>query len=333
MGIKIYFGVPGSGKTTLAAKLVHDNLKRGIKTFTNVPIKGGILFDSADIGKVDISDGCMVLDEAGIAFNNRKFRTLSQNTIEWLKLHRHYGIREIYVFSQSYDDMDITLRRLADEIYVVKRSLIPCLFSTKRIKVKVGIDDESHQIIDQYYFQFLGIKSYFGFHYWHMFDSWSAPELPVVQWYYSSYGEYTINKKHSKLIYKELHRQGKLTYKFMQWIKRLFAHKNNDSKRARELKQFFVLSRIKVNTIISEAKESARACREKQKEKAVATAEAVMPAYAASTASVDVDEAFLAFFQNSPSQRADAEEKSALQEKEKRKQNALFSKLEKLAKQ
>ena len=111
MGIKIFFGVPGSGKTTLAAKFVHDNLKHGIKTFSNVPIKGALLFETSDLGVYDISDGCMVLDEAGIAFNNRKFKTLSQSTIEWLKLHRHYGIRDIYVFSQSYDDMDITLRR------------------------------------------------------------------------------------------------------------------------------------------------------------------------------------------------------------------------------
>lgn len=222
MSIKIYFGVPGSGKTTLAAKIVLENLKRGVKTYSNVPIKGALLYAPSDIGRVDISDGEMIIDEAGIDFNNRKFKTLPQHTIEWFKLSRHYGIRNIHIFSQSYDDMDITLRRLADEIYTIKRTLIPLVFCRRRIKVKVGIDKETHQIMDMYFFQFLGINTYVGYHYWHMFDSWSAPVLPVAEWYYSSYGEFTIDKKHSKIIYKDLRRQGKIPYKLFHAIKNCF---------------------------------------------------------------------------------------------------------------
>ena len=222
MSIKIYFGVPGSGKTTLAAKIVLENLKRGVRTYTNVPIKGGLLFDASAIGSFDISDGEMILDEAGIQFNNRKFKTLPQSTIEWFKLSRHYGIRNIHIFSQSYDDMDITLRRLADEIYTIKRTLIPLVFCRRRIKVKVGIDKDTHQIMDQYFFQFLGINTYVGYHYWHMFDSWSAPVLPIREWYYSSYPDFTIDKKHSKIIYKDLRRQGKIPYKLFHALKRCF---------------------------------------------------------------------------------------------------------------
>lgn len=320
MSIKIFFGVPGSGKTTLAAKLVHDNLKRGIKTFSNVPIKGALLFDTSDLGLYDISDGCMVLDEAGIAFNNRKFKTLSQSTIEWLKLHRHYGIRDIYVFSQSYDDMDITLRRLADEIYVVKRSLIPCLFSTKRIKVKVGIDKDTHQIMDQYFFQFLGVKSYFGFHYWHMFDSWSAPDLPSVKWHYSSFDSFTIDKKHSKLIYKKLHREGMLFFKLIYSVKRLFSRKNSHAKE-REKKQFLGLSRLlKLLPLSLSSGASARASCEGQSS---ASAVTVAP-----PATPDDADAFLAFFTQSLACAAEAEEASALEKKEKKKRKnlALFRK-------
>ena len=185
MSIKIYFGVPGSGKTTNAARIVLGNLKKGITTYSNVPIKGAVLYDSSYIGKYDISDGDMIIDEAGIHYNNRKFKTLPQEQIEWFKLSRHYGIHNIHIFSQSYEDMDITLRRLADEIYVVKRTLIPFIFCTRRIYVKVGIDKETHQIQDQYFFRFLGIKLYAGFHYWHMFDSWSAPELPPIECFLS----------------------------------------------------------------------------------------------------------------------------------------------------
>lgn len=235
MSIKIYFGVPGSGKTTLAAKIVLENLKRGVITYSNVPIKGALLYDASDIGRFDISDGEMIIDEAGIQFNNRKFKSLPQETIEWFKLSRHYGIKNIHIFSQSYDDMDITLRRLADEIYTIKRTLIPLVFCRRRIKVKVGIDNESHQIMDMYFFQFLGINAYVGYHYWHLFDSWSAPVLPLRSWYYSSYPDFTIDKKHSKIIYKELRRQGKLPYKLFHAIKRCIEilkykyHSKNDT--------------------------------------------------------------------------------------------------------
>lgn len=222
MSIKIYFGVPGSGKTTNAARIVLNNLKKGVTTFSNVPIKGAVLYDTNIIGKYDISDGDMIIDEAGIHYNSRKYKSLPQEQIEWFKLSRHYGIRNIHIFSQSYEDMDVTLRRLADEIYVVKRSLIPGLFSTRRIMVKVGIDKDTHQIMDQYFFQFLGIKLFLGFHYWHMFDSWSAPDLPILHWYYSSYGDFTIDKKHSKIIYKTLRRQGRIPYKLFHAMKHLF---------------------------------------------------------------------------------------------------------------
>lgn len=222
MSIKIFFGVPGSGKTTNAARIVLGNLKKGIKTYSNVPIKGAILYDQRSIGQYDISDGEMIIDEAGIHYNNRKFKELPKEQIEWFKLSRHYGINNIYIFSQSYEDMDITLRRLADEIYVIKRTLIPFVFCQRRILVKVGIDKETHQIQDQYYFQFLGIKLYFGFHYWHMFDSWSAPVLPPLLWSYSSFDEYTIDKKHSKIIYRKLHRQGRLWFKIFKLFVSLF---------------------------------------------------------------------------------------------------------------
>lgn len=218
MSIKIYFGVPGSGKTTLAARIVLRNLKRGIPTFTNVPIKGGLFYDSSVIGHVDLSDAEMIIDEAGIHYNSRLYKSMPKEQIEWFKLSRHYGIRNIHIFSQSYEDMDITLRRLADEIYVVKRTLIPFLFCTRRICVKVGIDEDTHQIIDQYFFQFLGFRFYWGFHFWHMFDSWSAPDLPSKSWHYSSFDDFTIDRKHSRIIYRQLHLSGLLIVKFFRFL-------------------------------------------------------------------------------------------------------------------
>lgn len=178
MSVIVYFGVPGSGKTTLAAKIAYKNAKRGIKTYSNVPIMGTLLINSADIGKVDISNGDMILDEAAIDFNNRSYKTMPKSTIEWLKLHRHYGIGTIHVFSQSYEDMDITIRRLQTVMYRLTRTLIPGVFLTRRIGVSIDIDKDTHQVIECY--RWAGLpRFHFGWRYWSMFDSWSAPALPT----------------------------------------------------------------------------------------------------------------------------------------------------------
>lgn len=182
MPVTIFFGVPGSGKTTLAAKLVYQNLKKGIPTFSNVDIFGAIQYSTTDLGNYNINNADLIIDEAGIDFNNRKYKTLPQSTIEWFKYYRHHGIRNIYIFSQSYEDMDITLRRLADRLYILRRSLIPYCFATRRINVKIGIDEDTHQIIDKYFFQRLSLRLFFGPKYWKMFNSWDVKPLREKKW-------------------------------------------------------------------------------------------------------------------------------------------------------
>lgn len=202
--VKIYFGVPGSGKTTYAAKIVKKNLKKGIKTFTNVNIRGSIKIDTSQIGHFDMSDGELIIDEASIEYNNRNYKSLPKEQIAWYKLARHYGIRNIYIFSQSYDDMDITLRRLADVLYIVRRTMIPGLIVTKQISRKIGINNETHQIEDQFFFKFLQLSFAFGPLYWKLFDSWEAPCLPPRKMYISGYENFVPTPEVLRLIYRNL---------------------------------------------------------------------------------------------------------------------------------
>lgn len=177
MSVIVYFGVPGSGKTTLAAKIAYKNAKKGIKTYSNVPILGTHLISSSDIGKVDISNGDLILDEAAIDFNNRSYKTMPKCSIEWFKLHRHYGIGTIHVFSQSYEDMDITLRRLQTSMYRITRTMIPGIFMARCISVVIDIDRDTKQITEHHKWSGLP-RFHAGYKYWHMFDSYAAPELP-----------------------------------------------------------------------------------------------------------------------------------------------------------
>lgn len=208
--LNVYFGVPGSGKTTFAAYLAREaqresiviklckrfpcaftrwilngkHWKRAYPVWSNVPINGTYELDAKkDIGVHMIQDGKMIIDEAGVEFNNRDYKAFPKTAIKWFKYHRHYGV-SVDVFSQSFDDMDVTLRRLAQNFYVVRRSLIPMCIVVKRIRRKVGIDDISHQIIDKYYFgtPVLDSKWIFCPPLWKMFNSYECDILPPKNW-------------------------------------------------------------------------------------------------------------------------------------------------------
>lgn len=208
--LNVYFGVPGSGKTTFAAYLTKQSMrqsriitwaqrypgkhadrilasrffKRSTPVYSNVPITGAYALDpQRDIGKVMICGGKVIIDEAGIEYNNRNFKAFPPDAIYWYKYHRHYEC-SVDVFSQSYEDMDITLRRLAQNYFVVKKSLIPFCVCCKKIRRKVGIDENTHQIIDKYYFglPLIGTKWVFSPPLWKLFNSYSRREMPEKEW-------------------------------------------------------------------------------------------------------------------------------------------------------
>lgn len=185
--LRIYFGVPGSGKTTLCA-FFTKRYSKFWPVFSNVPIQGAYKYDIKDIGHYDISNCVLLLDEASIDYNNRNWKhgNMDQAAIKWWKLHRHAGVMAV-LFSQSWNDCDATLRRLSTQLYLVKKSLIPFVITTCRIKRSIGIDDNSHEPCDIYKFDHPLIriftnKRYFAPKYWKMFDSWAMPELPKKIW-------------------------------------------------------------------------------------------------------------------------------------------------------
>lgn len=180
--LSIYFGVPGAGKTTFAAWLAKRDLKKGFNVWSNVPITGTYKLDPlADIGKHMICDGRVIIDEAGIEYNNRDFKTFSKEQLKFYKYHRHYELA-VDVFSQGYDDMDKKIRTLAQRLYVVKRSLLPWFIKRKRIGKRVGINEVSKEIIDEYYFVPLSTHYIFSPVLWKMFNTVSRDPLPEKIW-------------------------------------------------------------------------------------------------------------------------------------------------------
>ena len=181
MAIKVYFGSPGAGKSTHATMICRKALKKNIKVYSNFFVEGAIEINPIeDLGNYLIEGGIVLLDEAGIFANNRKFKTLPQSFVEFCKLYRHFHIRDIYVYSQAPDDMDITIRRLSTEFYLLHKSLLPQFSYTRRIARIIGvIDPVTKQITDGYKYVPLSKRYFFRPLYYKYFDSWSTPDLPT----------------------------------------------------------------------------------------------------------------------------------------------------------
>jgi hypothetical protein len=136
------------------------------------------------------------IDEAGIDVNNRKYMDMAISQIEYLKKHRHYRC-EMWFFSQSHEDIDVTVRRLAQNYYVVSRTLLNRFthgFYFKRAVKKIGIDKETRQFMDYYDWVLFSKYKFNGKKYWGMFDSFDTSDLPDFPQSSSSPGKSLLNR-------------------------------------------------------------------------------------------------------------------------------------------
>lgn len=181
--IDIYFGSVGSGKSTFAAYLASRSLKHNIPVYSNFAISGCCVLDPKnDLGKYNTSNSHIIVDECGLDFDNRQFKTnfKDKDLLYFFKYHRHYNCH-IDFFSQGLD-IDLKLRTLASNLYLVKRSIIPFFCYRKKISRKVSINELSKELIDEYYFVPFSKKYIFMPLYWKKFDSYECKELPEKEW-------------------------------------------------------------------------------------------------------------------------------------------------------
>lgn len=131
--IRFFFGVPGSGKTTVAVKLIYQELKSQGKlrkykfsvgseyVYSNI---GDKLARSLDPRNLEFykppSRSSLFIDESGIEFNSRNFKKFSQGHIEYFKKHRH-NYDNIFFFSQGIEDTDKIIRDLSVEWWAVHK--------------------------------------------------------------------------------------------------------------------------------------------------------------------------------------------------------------------
>jgi len=124
--LSVWIGVPGSGKTTTASwavwKINHDKRYSHLKAYTNFACIDAYKIDSKkDLGTYMVSDGLVIVDEAGIDFSNRSWKTnLTPETNRFNRKFRHYRI-EHYMFFSQFLDMDNTFIKLARSLHMCKK--------------------------------------------------------------------------------------------------------------------------------------------------------------------------------------------------------------------
>ena len=175
------FAPPGCGKTTTLALLVAHYTKKKYRIYANFDCKGTIPIKWEHVGKYNFKNSVVLIDEAGIDVNSRKFMELTADKIKYLKTHRHYRC-EMWFASQAYDDIDITVRRLSQRYYLVSRTFFNFItkkFYIRCIKKSISIDKNTRQIIDAYDFVPFSKYKFKGRKLFKMFNSFSIDtELP-----------------------------------------------------------------------------------------------------------------------------------------------------------
>lgn len=137
--------------------------------------------DFDNLGKIALPPHSLILiDEISLVCDSRDYKTYAKHTKEFMALHGHYKCDILYA-SQGYEDTDKRIRNMTDTLLYVDR--FGGFSRVRPIKKAWSIDGsitEGYTLAPPLSSMYLRRKPYYC-----MFDSFSAPALPVVplvQW-------------------------------------------------------------------------------------------------------------------------------------------------------
>ena len=153
--IKAYFGVPGSGKSTILVKEYRKNRKKYEHIYTlNIDIVGCKRITKEDLEKYKFTNSLILWDEITMDADNREFKTFSKELRDFFILHRHFGSDIIYA-TQNFENVDKKVRDLTSELWYMSKSVIPIIseFTTaKRIYRNININEHTSELTLGYRF-------------------------------------------------------------------------------------------------------------------------------------------------------------------------------------
>lgn len=188
------FGLPGCGKTT---DLVHDAIKemrrihRGTSKYkhvyvnTEVNYPGVELIHWDDVGTKMLRDAFILIDEATLFADCRRYKTFPKEKIEWFMTHRHYCCDLVY-YTQFFDAVDKRMRMVTDRVYYMRKIPLLGLTSITRIPKTIIIPEETGEIIEGFrkpsILEWSWCKRFIFRPFWYKyFDSWvEYASLPPI---------------------------------------------------------------------------------------------------------------------------------------------------------
>lgn len=204
--IKLFFGLPGCGKTTLLTSIAYsESRKKGRKKkydniYANIRINvpGVTYIDNDCIGKYDLRNCLLLIDEATLFADSRSYKEFDKGKLMYFLEHRHFR-SDIFLFTQQWDGVDRKIRVITDRVYYMYKGLLfgKWISSYYRIPYGIIIPDKKDngeklgEIVQGYCKPLLlnriFSKKLFRPFYYRFFDSFETPYLPPLPEKYSVY--------------------------------------------------------------------------------------------------------------------------------------------------
>lgn len=202
MAVSIFFGLPGCGKTTILSSLAFEAIRKGtyLHVWSNVELNivGVTYIDNEVIGRYELKNGLLLIDEATLFADSRDFKNFSKGRLEYFLKHRHRNV-DIILFTQQWDGVDRKIRVITDRCYYVYKPFIVGHWISKYVRVPYDIlfpdpkktGAKLGEIIQGYskppFFAKLFAKRVFRPKYYKYFDSWELVELDPLPQVYQPY--------------------------------------------------------------------------------------------------------------------------------------------------
>ena len=120
MAVSLFFGLPGSGKTTImtsrAIKAVKDKRYQNVYCNVHIAVPGVTYIDNTCIGKYNLCNAKILIDEATLFADSRAYKEFDKGKLTYFLEHRHYNV-DIELYTQQWDGVDRKIRVITDRVF------------------------------------------------------------------------------------------------------------------------------------------------------------------------------------------------------------------------
>lgn len=183
--VELNIGNIGTGKTADIIKQSIKSHKSGEfdQIYTTIDAPNCYKFNFEDLanGVTFKPNSDVYIDEIGILFSNREFKTNSKAIIDWMKLCRHYQCR-IHLYSQDADT-DKKLRMIVSQVWKMERFGVWTIKRRISKTIDLSTDETGNgRLVESYKMASIigGLKVNYLPRYINLWDTYERSEMPII---------------------------------------------------------------------------------------------------------------------------------------------------------